>query len=317
MHVFFDTNVYDCIDRAGQRSRVRDFLDSEGLRVRANRGNLFEVFAIRDRDLRRRQLQTLRTVAAEYQSVPDPYRHAMELRMEVGRCRPRWLRVPYFERPLKRLLHSVKEEWLDACRMKLPDPRAFEIYKRDFDGGIGTNRAAQTGIRRSRRENLRLHGGYMVGSGIRPIDVDVDDPEVYWRWESMSAWHGAMVQKLASTRDYADWLSPYVKADAFADPSYADFWLKEVDGRNLPRNRLMGLVSFYQPDHKITHGNPGDQLHATTLLDVDVFATADRRFFDVLSAITGKHELPRAARIVLVGNAAACADPVGELRRVL
>ena len=112
----------------------------------------------------------------------------------------------------------------------------------------------------------------------------MSDPEVFWRVESLQAWYEAIEMRPAS-RDYDDWLSPYLKRGSFRDPSYQSLWLEEASGATMPLNRLIGLVKFYQLAQKVTHVNAADQLHAGHWLRSDLFLTADRPFHSVLTRI--------------------------------
>jgi hypothetical protein len=53
-------------------------------------------------------------------------------------------------------------------------------------------------------------------------------------------------------------------------------------------------VSYYQLEHKFTHGNAADQIHASSWLTNDLFITADRDFFEVLSAAATRYSTRRA-----------------------
>jgi hypothetical protein len=57
----------------------------------------------------------------------------------------------------------------------------------------------------------------------------------------------------------------------------------------MPLNKLVGLVNFYQLEHKATHGNAADQMHAGHWLRQDLFFTADSAFYDVLTRIANAH----------------------------
>ncbi len=128
------------------------------------------------------------------------------------------------------------------------------------------------------------------------------------------AWYQALVVRSPASRDYADWLDPYVKEAAFNDPTYARFWLQDVRAENIPRNRLVGLVTYYQVHHKIAHGNAEDQIHAGNLLDVDLFITADRAYYAVLLEVVNRH-FTGVARPLLLDRRAPSA--LGELSAAL
>ena len=61
-------------------------------------------------------------------------------------------------------------------------------------------------------------------------------------------WQNAIVQKFATSCDYADWLGPYLRPSAFEDPSYADFWLKDL---SLSEATSFGLDTSYVSVEKL------------------------------------------------------------------
>jgi hypothetical protein len=137
-------------------------------------------------------------------------------------------------------------------------------------------------------------------------DVDLCDPEMFWRADCLMAWHNALVIRSPASRDYADWLDPYIKEAAFNDPTYKRFWLQDIRAEKVPRNRLVSMVTYYQMHHKIAHGNAEDQIHAGNLLDVDLFFTADRAYHTVLLEVVSRH-FTNVARPVLLDRRAPSA----------
>lgn len=145
--------------------------------------------------------------------------------------------------------------------------------------------------------------------------TDPHDVERNWRQECLQSWHNALVNREPGSRDYVDYLGPYLKPSAFVDPvSTARFWLTEVDGDRVPLNRATGLAHFFQLEHKVGHGNPLDSLHACYLLDVDVFVTADRAFATTLDKL--KTHLAHHADVLFVDrSSASTVDELSALRR--
>ncbi len=298
---------------------MRQFLDNAGHDVRASADNLFEIYAIPDKSARISEIKTLISVASCFEKKPGSWLHAQELRREIGRLRPQWLRSSSFttkeRKREKQFLKGHLERWDDAKSLKLRPARAFAAYRGDYESGWRTERATQKWLREEFRRGVSK---FWLGASSKRhqllTEVDFGDPEVFWRVDCFMVWFNALVRRTCASRDYADWLDPYVREDSFGDPSYPEFWLEEVAAENVPRNRLTGLVAYYQEHHKITHGNPGDQLHANNLLDVDVLCTADRAFFDILTKVTARY-LGGVARPVLLDRQAPSA--LGELRAAL
>jgi hypothetical protein len=76
----------------------------------------------------------------------------------------------------------------------------------------------------------------------------------------------------------------------------------------------VGLVNFYQLEHKVTHGNAADQLHAGHWLRDDLLFTADAAFYEVLKKIADTHFPQRPKPVFIDRQAASC---VGQVESVL
>ncbi len=139
------------------------------------------------------------------------------------------------------------------------------------------------------------------------------DPEIYWRAVGLMAWYFAIEGGGPASRDYADWLSPFLRSGAFREPAYQSFWLRDASAKAMPLNRLTGLVSFYQLQEKITHGNAVDQFHANHWLLSDLFFTADRAFWNVLSKLRELHFPDRPTPILLDRALGSCVEQVEQV----
>lgn len=290
MRLYFDTNIFDFIAKAKEARAVRKFLDAAKHRVVASSANLQELWAISKPGLQRTQLLTLVTVADAYEEKPQSWLHAREVRGEIERLRKDWLRPVIFNKHERLFLKLHQANWKDAKRVTLVSARTVEKYRHDFEIGVRRSRTFQ---KRAREERLTQKTRLDLGTGrkdrIRLLNIDFRDPEIYWRAECLQVWYNAIALQCAASRDYADWLCPYVREDAFSEATYIDFWMKEVNADRVPRNRLVGLVSFYQAEHKIGHGNGLDQTHASSIFDAHAFLTADRAFWKVLTEVVEKH----------------------------
>src|SRR5262249_7343988 len=96
------------------------------------------------------------------------------------------------------------------------------------------------------------------------------------------------MERKPSSRDYLDYLGPYLKKEALRDKwDAASFWLDDVDGARTKLNRAIGLAQHFQVSRKLQASNADDVLHAAYLLEAEVFVTADRRFALVLNDVAG------------------------------
>ncbi len=292
MNLYLDTNVIDFIAATGESQVVHEYLKSNRHTVQASETVLTEIQAIPKSDIRWQQIRALITVATSYEKKPQSWHLAQEVLWEIRRLRREWVKPVAFNKKEKQLLKLHQEEWHDARCMRLVSREAFAQYQRDAERGIRRNRQFQKVVRES-RINPKAGSIFIAresNTGILPLQVDIRDREVSWRVDCLTTWHNAIAIGVQSMRDLADWLSPYIFEGVFLQAvSYNDFWLKEVKAENVPRNRLVGLVTDYQSDHKIGHGNANDQIHACNVFDVDLFLTADRAFHSILTKVIEGH----------------------------
>jgi len=137
------------------------------------------------------------------------------------------------------------------------------------------------------------------------LDDHFLEPDLFWRVDCLLVWFEAISRKRPESRDYADWLLPYVKDRAFNNPTYIDFWINRVKAEKARKNQITSLVGYYQLKHKVTHGNSNDQVHACHALDADVFLTPDKAFFQILDEILP--HFTKIARIVFINRQASSA----------
>ncbi len=277
--VYFDTNVYRFAREKDEVEAIRLILKNFDAQLVVSSGNIFETLAISQSKSRREEAQAIVSLEPRYEDKPESWRHAQELLFEIRRRRPNWVRSVSFRRSIKSFLQGHLQLWEMFKRGDFPSAEAYAQYRRDFEQGVERSSELDKFLR------IRMRAGDTFSFGKSSSDatvIELHDPEVFWRFESLMAWHSAVVLRSAASRDYADWIDPYLKNGAFEDASYESFWLHDASGANLPLNRLTSLITFHQLKRKITHGNAVDQIHGSNWLLQDVFFTADRAFYDVL-----------------------------------
>ena len=200
-----------------------------------------------------------------------------------------------------------------TCEGRLPSADAYARYSADAEHAIVTQRQFQKELREIR--SLNSVSISVQNPLSQAVECNLADPEVFWRVESLVVWYNAIEGRKPSSRDYFDWLAPYLKPGSFKDPSYHSFWLHEASGEEMPLNKLVGLVNFYQLEHKVTHGNAADQLHACHWLRQDLFLTADSAFHNVLAQIANVH-FPRTPKPVFIDRqGSSCVTQVESILR--
>jgi hypothetical protein len=286
MLAYFDTNVYSLIAGSGQADSLRAWLDDNGVTVIASMDNLTETWATPVESTMQLQLQAITTVASCYEKSPQPYLHAKEVLLELQRFRPSWLKPRPQTRSIARYLRTHTCHWYRAKGGRLPGPESRAAYQELFSRGaeraLHVQRAAKS-VRDDEVVTLGAAGDF----GLEPIaEVDITDAEQAWRICCLTAWHAAIVERQQSSRDYLDYLGPYLKKEAFRDmKDAASFWLTEVDGARTRLNRAVGLAQHFQVSRRLQASNAGDVIHAAYLLEAEVLVTADRRFELVLKDV--------------------------------
>jgi len=294
--IYFDTNVYRHVKACNEVSDLKHLLRSNSVTLIASSTNLIETFAISLASERDEELRSLTQLASKFESQPQSWNQALELRSAIGRYRRQWLRPIAFEKRVRFFLQQHRAKWHAACQGEYPDAASYQQFHRNFEYGIKLHNNFQRTIR----------SGKLNGDSL-PLDADTQstiingkpltlrDPEVFWRIESLLSWSAAILKKDSACRDLDDWISPYVKANAFEGYDYPDFWLRSVTPDDVPKNRLCGLLSYYQLDSKVTHGNSQDSQHACHAIDTDHFVTADIPFFEALSKV--RAHFPKFAQL--------------------
>lgn len=318
--VYFDTNLYKYIVECGEVPFVADMLRKHKLKLLASLSNLTELLANPNEDQMFKEVKSLRAISDFHEEIPQPYLHAKEVLMAISRLRPKWLRPLIDRRQIDYYLKEKRLLWARVRRSDYPvDDPPFLAYRHTAETGISEIRNLQRTIRsellkgnnlwemRIQRKSINIDLEQSV------VPVDWDDPEIWWRTDCMATWFESLVRLQPALRDYNDFLSPYVDAEKFIGDDYSQFWMKDVKAKWVPRNRLMALAGFYQLKRKITHGNAEDLNHASHLLDVDYFLTADKSFYGVLQDVT--RHFDKSGSPVLINRSAASA--VEEIARAI
>lgn len=284
MTIYFDTNIYDWIASKDEAKKIREFLNSQKLRLYISKENLLEIVANNNKPERRKEIENVIELRPRHEKLPQSYLHSLELHNEIKRVKRNWLKLIPHKKSLNKFLDMHSLLWENLKKGDIPKDSISYEYRRDVEEGVNKSKEYQKSfkeIQNKAKKNLRE---VKIGKGLgKEIDANPLNPEEYWRLDAMSVWRSAILEKNPASRDYYDWLSPYITEGAFRDQDYENFWLHLAEGDNMPLNRFLGLISYFQSQHKITHGNPFDQIHAGNYMLYDLFFTADKTFFQVLS----------------------------------
>jgi hypothetical protein len=309
VNLYFDTNVYRHLTACDELAPAKKLLRARRARLTASSSNLQETVNILSTETRAQELHTLTRAATHFEDSPQSWHHAMEFLAAIRRFRPHWLSLVVHNKRARAFLRAHRGKWDEARAGVVVRGPSHALYHRDSEQGIAHNVSAQ----KQERGNQQVAGEVTsitvkCGDG-QPHEINRTGVDAYWRSNCLSAWSAAIVNRIPSSRDYFDWLDPYLKKDALKSEEHGDFWFQDVEASDVPRNCLTSLTSYYQLEAKITHGNGADQLHANHLLDVDHFFTADRAFHGVL--LKAATHFPEVAKVHLIDRGApTCVEQI-------
>jgi hypothetical protein len=265
----------------------------------------------------RRKLLSAMTQRWWKRLMPEAFSEAEELKAEIRRLKPEWLR----HRPDMNRFKRFRQDW---CRSKggiwdriEEDSRLL----RDDERESGLLLRAQVQARALREQGREMSAKWLSAPlnltiGSLPSACDGWDGTPFELWRL--AGYNALLSSL-STPGHAtyDWMEGEVDLAALSGSSSAllHFWLHEVRTEIMPRHWLRWAFEFLQAQRRVTDGTPADCQLGTYLVDVDAFVTADKIFHSIATKCREDAPFPLAASHLLPAGVAAV-EPLLDLVRM-
>ena len=300
-----DTNIWRYLVDAGAVELLRRSAKATGVDVVACPAVVYECLRVRDAALRKRLAKAL-TRTEWVRPMPEVFVECEDLRAEVARNRPTWLRSnpdlrnwdrnrndwrgPFWRRvreqtPLmSRIIASLGDDDLDAARRDAYDRRALATKMKQTGKAIHLNDA-------------RSH--YIVPMpGWDGAEFDT------WRGYGEQHWWDVLFVRRHET--FLDWLGAWIDLDKIqSDPAgWVSFWTRQVSAERLPREWVRWAMNEVQATRKVTSGTPVDNQIATYLPDYAVFITSDRGFAECIEALRPSAPVPLAMTSIAPAGAA-------------
>jgi len=287
MKLYLDHNVYARITDRDEAGLVEGWLHATSSSILPSQVTLLEASRIsRDAD-RAARLRTIMRLCPGF-PAPHAFLDARELRDELKRVRPNWLRARPETAAIDLHLNDHRRQW----RSMRADPSyrgpEFAHVEAVLSPGVGVVREFHRAGRALAQRDTGRHS-----TGDMAVFL-----ETAWRIESMAVWDGALFERDPLMRDYWDYLSPYLLPIEITELDWQEFWLRDCNADCLPRARTLALAGYFQQRQPVSAGNALDTLHAVGLLYCDVFVTADRAFYDALQEL--QPWLPTGGKPILV-----------------
>ena len=284
MLILLDTNVWRYISDEDAAGALQSAVSKTRHRIAIAPAVLYEALRVTDVVLRRRLVEVM-TRPAWYRLMPDAYSESEELRAEIQRLRPEWLR----DRPDLEHFKRVRSDWKklkggfwERARNEPGSERDHLLLLEKGNLDVARDEA------RLNRETSHANNDLMRGVPLTAVMGRLKAPEKNWVGDDIEVWRLAAWSAMATSfKDgcsaHADWLAGEVELQSiFFDPKgWDEFWFLEVEASRLPRMWLRWAIEFLQSFHKVTDGTPVDAQIASYLTEVDLVISADKRFVEM------------------------------------
>ena len=287
MRILLDTNVWRYIVDARAMQEVRKVSQKNGKRILVAPSTVYETLRMTDSDLRNKVISFMAD-KAWIRLMPEAFSECEELKNEIRRVRPDWLRGKPDLVMYKRLRFDWRRSNGGFWSRVLAMPEA-ELAALNALGDAETLDQARRASVRSREHALTLSQkeGSVRLNKVRGRDPDElpgcgDDDIDFWRLTARSVFKKLFEEYVLRgfRHGYLDWLEGEVDiASVLADPvSFNRFWLYDSELEALPRFWLRGAFDFLQVWHKVNDGTPCDSQLGTYLPEADIVVSADKNF---------------------------------------
>lgn len=246
--------------------------------------------------------------------MPDAYSQAEELKSEVQRLRPEWLRRPPERVQYKRLRHDWRRVRGGAWDRARNSPEQVRLLQ------LGTLQMARKQAYELRSDALAWTPKWRTAP-LTKVLAALPSPRPGWNGEFVEAWRAAALHVWENdlrTPEHPchDWLEGEIRLDLMLrdETSAVRFWLHDVDLLHMPRHWLVWAFEFLQRQHKVSDGTPGDAQLANYLIEADVVVSADRLFVTIADRCRTDAPIPVADAVLVPGGAGAV-EKVLELLR--
>lgn len=275
MRILLDSNVWRYLVDAGAIGTLRRALSGSRHVVAIAPSVFYEAAHTGDQRLRNELLTTMKSPTWK-RLMPEVYSEAEELKGEVRRLHPEWLRAPADLSLIRRLRHDWRRvrggNWdrisADPAILQRGDASMLEVARAEAEGA---------------RENAAQWPPSWRDASLTSILAEFSAPRTGWSGERIEPWRISgmtVLEKTFVTQGHAmmEWLSGEVNVEMmrFQPSAMTKFWLNEVELLRMPRHWLRWAFEFLQSQYKVTPGTPADAQLGTYLVDVDLFLSADK-----------------------------------------
>lgn len=255
----------------------------------------------------RAELLELMTDSAFKRLLPEVFHEANEIRFEISRLHPEWLRA-------QPDLNSYQYFLQDWNRLK---GGFWDRVKENSDEEIA---ALQTlgdneQLSQARQESKSRRGAARQASwdfnSFSLNNVPGVDGVEEWRFAGFKTTTIALLQQRGP---WIDWLGTHIDITRMlmSQKAWKNFFLHEIELDNVPRMWIRWAFETLQSMRKVTDGAPCDTQLATYLLDCDQLITSDRAFAEISWKCDDYHNWD-TGKVILVRAGASALEELDSL----
>ena len=302
MRVLLDTNVWNYIVNADALESIRQATRKSRHQILVAPSVLYEAARTGDPQLRSALLSAI-CLPDWKRMMPEAYSEAEELKLEIRRLRPSWIK----RKPNLTIFKRVRYDWRRARGGAWDRVVGEEQLIRD--SGAATLARARDLARERRKDAMEWLDSQ------KWQDLPLNDHRVAWPgWtgEPVEPWRVAGLSAFLdslNTRGHPifDWIGGEIDfASILAQPSSLEnFWLREVERGRMPRCWVRWATETLQQHHKVSDGTPCDAQLGTYLIDADRFLSADKVFVNIANRCRAESPVDMALAELIPGGEAA------------
>jgi hypothetical protein len=283
--VLLDTNVWSNLVRENQVESLRKVAKANHVDIVASPAVVYELLRTPNAEYRKRDLKAV-TLSSWLRPMSELYQLAEELRSEITRLRPEWLRNP----PDLASWYAQRADWTSSIgfwqRARHQPDLVHQVIATLEEDQIGKARL----IAKANRESMPLEFAELDLSLSTSVFLERykgwnGDPFESWRREAIQMWMEGLF--ITSRTVYREWLEPWVDLTKIKRdrPSWIKFWVYEVDRDRMPLHWLAWAFSTVTATRKVTTGTPVDCQIGLYLPACEYFATSDRVFGEIVDKV--------------------------------
>ncbi len=314
MRILLDSNVWRYIVDADAVGPVQRAARTSRNSIVVAPAVLFEAAHTGDPALRDALLLAMARPAWK-RLMPEAYSEAEEVKGEVRRLRPEWLR----RQPDLTMFKRIRYDWIRShggLWDRIRDDA--EMLQRHDKGMLQRARDQAQALRDEARSwSPKWRTATLtktMGSPSRPQPGWNGQPVEAWRFDGMNVFTTAVT---TPGHPMIDWLGSEVEIELMLSQSASlvKFWLHEVELRRMPRHWLRWAFEFLQRLHRVTAGTPADAQLGTYLVDADLMLSADKVLVGIADRCRRDAPFAVAESRLVAGAAGAVASVLEALEK--